>query len=494
MVNLKNLRIIKQKKVKTMKRRGYLIGAVAAGALLFSLNTNVQAATVPISDNATSYVRKGNQYRFYFKVPTRLTVATKAKYKILNTSNWECIPYKGKNKNTKVFYLRSGHYNLTTKSGKNVKIKTSATRITKIRNKLETFSHKTYPLETRFTSAIPIKIGQTVTGMTDMYHTEKLNTMNRYKFTLDKDQKVTMNMSVQPVYENSRSNIFNNNDIQIVQDTDYGYALNPWKTKGTLKNGKYSWNLEKGTYYLEKGSARGRFSFKLTSEDTNALPSTPKLTKVSSTEDGIKVDYTKADNATGYGIYGSSLRRYRSNDPLLDAASMIGHSNFTPDGNYPDVLTQTISKNRLINGETYDIAVRAVNDEEGRSFSPVSANQKFTYYIPLKGSHEKPKTPTLKVSYYNDHGSDEPYINIEWDVNPEADSYEIQYRLKGSSKWATFFSKTRSGDIVDDPTNDFGQDFKKGQVYEVRVRALHSNLISDWSEVKTARVDVTPNR
>lgn len=96
MVNLKNLRIIKQKKVKTMKRRGYLIGAVAAGALLFSLNTNVQAATVPISDNATSYVRKGNQYRFYFKAPTRLTVATKAKYKILNTSNWECIPYKGK--------------------------------------------------------------------------------------------------------------------------------------------------------------------------------------------------------------------------------------------------------------------------------------------------------------------------------------------------------------------------------------------------------------
>lgn len=66
-----------------------------------------------------------------------------------------------------------------------------------------------------------------------------------------------------------------------------------------------------------------------------------------------------------------------------------------------------------------------MNDEEGRSFSPVSANQKFTYYIPLKGSHEKPKTPTLKVSYYNDHGSDEPYINIEWDINPEADSYEI---------------------------------------------------------------------
>ena len=44
-----------------------------------------------------------------------------------------------------------------------------------------------------------------------------------------------MNMSVRPVYKNSRSNIFNTNNIQIVQDTDYGYALNPWKTKGTLK-------------------------------------------------------------------------------------------------------------------------------------------------------------------------------------------------------------------------------------------------------------------
>ena len=122
-----------------MKRRGYLIGAVAAGALLFSLNTNVQAATVPISDNATSYVRKGNQYRFYFKAPTRLTVTTKAKYKILNTSNWECIPYKGKNKNTKVFYLRSGHYNLTTKSGKNVKIKTGISETNYTRSRCQPY-------------------------------------------------------------------------------------------------------------------------------------------------------------------------------------------------------------------------------------------------------------------------------------------------------------------------------------------------------------------
>ena len=73
------------------------------------------------------------------------------------------------------------------------------------------------------------------------------------------------------------------------------------------------------------------------------------MTKVSSTEDGIKVDYTKADNATGYGIYGSSLRRYRSNDPLLDAASMIGHSNFTPDGNYPDILMKNARKSPYFN-------------------------------------------------------------------------------------------------------------------------------------------------
>lgn len=59
-----------------MKKKAYLIGALAAGAVLLSLNTNVQAATVPISGNSTSYVRKGNTYRFYFKAPTRLTVNT----------------------------------------------------------------------------------------------------------------------------------------------------------------------------------------------------------------------------------------------------------------------------------------------------------------------------------------------------------------------------------------------------------------------------------
>lgn len=470
-----------------MKKKGYLIGALAAGALLFTLNTDVQAATVPISNNGTSYIRKGNKYRFYFKAPMRLTVNTKAKYKIVNTSNWECIPYKGSNKNTKVFYLRAGHYNLTTKSGKNLKIKTSATRITKLRHKLETFSYKTYSDKAR--KPIPIKIGQTVNGMADMYRTEDLNTRNYYRFTINKDQKVTMNLSVLPVYKRSRTNISDDTQVWLIPDDHYGYSLNQWKIKGSLKDGTYSWNLEKGTYDINFGAARGRYQFKLSSDDTNALPGTSKLTNIASTEDGIKVDYTKADNATGYGIYCDSVTRSKEvwHNPYLDAIRFVTDK-------FPDALTQTISKSRLVNGNTYDIAVRARNDEEGHSYGPVSADQKFTYYVPLKGSHEVPRTPKLEVSYYDDHGSDEPAIELHWDINPEVDSYEIQYRPKGNSQWKSYFTKQDNWDEITEPSDDFGQDFKKGQIYEVRIRALRSNLMSNWTDIKTTRVTVTPNR
>lgn len=164
----------------------------------------------------------------------------------------------------------------------------------------------------------------------------------------------------------------------------------------------------------------------------------------------MKVDYTKADNATGYGIYCDSVTKSKEiwNDPFLDAIR------FATD-RFPDALTQTIKG--LVNGDTYDIAVRARNDEEGKSYGPVSADQKFTYYVPLKGSHEVPATPKLEVTYFDDHGGgDEPGIILHWNVNPEVDSYEIQYRLKGNSKWKSSFTKQENWEELEDPELDFG--------------------------------------
>lgn len=100
----------------------------------------------------------------------------------------------------------------------------------------------------------------------------------------------------------------------------------------------------------------------------------------------------------------------------------------------------------------------------------------------------------LEVSYYDDHGQDEPYISVNWNLNSNVDSYEIAYRLKGTQNWTTFLTKSKTSDEISDPTNDTGSDFKKGQVYEVRVRALNSNLKSNWSKIKTVTVTVTPNR
>lgn len=474
-----------------MKKKGYILGALMAGAIFCSLNAApVKAAIVSMPTHGSSYVRKGNTYKLYFKAPSKLTVNTKAKYTIVNTSNWKCIPYPNSKKNTKTFYLRAGHYALTTKSKKNTKIKNSYTRITKIRKSLETFSYKKQPGDIHHPNAV--KFGKKINGLSDMYRTAKLNAGNYYQFTLDKDQKVTLNLNVMPVYQNARTNIFNNNMVEVGLNDRYVYDPYRLGSKGKLTNKKYSWNLTKGTYALNLAIARGRYNFKLTTEDTAAIPAQGKITNISSTNDGIKVDYDKIPNATGYGIYAIPVysQTIRSNNPntlWIEGSRFINRK-------LPNELSQVVPKNEIINGQTYKIAIRGMNTQDNKTFGPVSEVKKFTYYAPLTGDKTTPKTPKLVVSYYDDGGSDEPAININWSIDLEADSHEVQYRLKGTKKWTTFFSKNKDWDSVDDPTLATGEDFKKGQVYEIRVRALRSNLKSPWSEIKTIKVTLTPHR
>lgn len=472
-----------------MKKKGYLFTAMMAGAVLLSLNAApTQAAKVSMPSQGTSYVRKGNTYRLYFKAPVKLTVTTTAKYTIRNTSDWKCIPYPSSKKHTKVFYLRAGHYDLTTTSKKNVKIKTSYKKISKIRKSLETFSYKKYP--GTFRNPTKVELNQNVKVLSDMYNTEKYNPGQYYEFTLDKDQKVTMDMTSMPVYENAHTNIFNSNVVNIYPATKYDYDPEQFSFKGKGTHKKYSWNLQKGTYRFTVNGARGRTNFKLTSEDTDAIPAASQITKVTTDNDALNIEYSAADKATGYGIYVVPKSSINNFDTSLLYTYAVMNSE------YPSTLSQSTRDHRaLINGETYKISVRTMNDTDGKTYGPLSEPMEYTYYVPLaKGDTTVPQTPTIQVSYYDDGGSDEPYIDIDWNLDKTADSYEVAYRLKGSEDWTTFFTHLNSGDEITSPERATGYDFKKGQVYEIRVRAWHSNLKSDWSAVKTTRVTVTPER
>lgn len=472
-----------------MKKKGYLFTVIMAGAVLLSLNAApTEAAKISIPSQGTSYVKKGNTYRFYFKAPVKLTVTTTAKYTIRNTSNWKCIPYPSSKKHTKVFYLRAGHYDLTTTSKKNVKIKTSYKKVSSIRKSLETFSYKKYP--GTFANPTKVKMNQTVKGLSDMYNTTKYNPGPYYEFTLDKDQKVTMDLTSMPIYQNARTNIFNTNVTNIYPASKYDYDLDQFSYKGKGTHKKFSWNLQKGTYFFYFDGARGRFNFKLTSQDTDAIPAASKITKVTTANDALNIDYSSANKATKYGVYVIGYSNINNFDKgFFNTFSVI-------DRDFSSELSQSTKDHMaLINGETYKISVRTMNDTDGKTYGPISDSVDYTYYKPLaNGDTTVPQTPKIQISYYDDGGGDEPRINVDWNIDKIADSYEVEYRLKGSKQWTTFFSRFDSGDEIDSPERATGSDFKKGQVYEVRVRALHSNLKSAWSEIKTTKVTITPDR
>ncbi|MBP2058156.1 hypothetical protein J2Z60_001333 [Lactobacillus colini] len=468
-----------------MKKK-YLLGALMVSAIFFSLNSaSANAAKISMPTKGTSYVRKGNTYNLHFKAPSKLTVTTKAKYTITNTSDWKCIPYKTSKNNTKVFYLRTGNYHLTV--NKNAQIKTNYTKISSIRKSLETFPYKKYPSSS--SKPTKIKLGQNVKGFYDMYHTKKYNSMGYYQFTINKDKKVTIDYSSMTVYQNAKTNIFNDNVIKISPVSNYYYEQVSPNIKGTVNHKKYSWNLTKGTYLLALYPARGRYQFKLTSSDAENIPAQSKITNIKATKDGIHVEYEKAANATGYGIY------YQESKSLLSDGVISSYPGSVLEEAYPNILNRTIPTNMLINGQTYTIAVGTLNEINGEKiFGPISKPITFTYYVPTDNNQSAVKVPKIAVSYYDDGGGDEPNIAIKWNSNPNVNSYEIAYRLKGSQNWTTYLTARKDGDEITDPEDATGSDFKKGQVYEVRVRAYTGNLKSDWSEIKSTTVTLTPYR
>lgn len=457
-----------------MQTKKILLSSLVAAGIAFSLNiNNTQAATIQTPIQGTSYVKKGNTYKLHLKVPGKVTINTKAKYTIINTSSWKCIPYSGSTKNSKVFYLRAGNYKLTSTNSKNTKIKTSFTKLTKLKKTLDD-----YPIEkNELTSTSPdkIKVGQKVKGFLDMFKTYKFSGFHYYKFTIDKPQKITVNLSTMPVYELSKTNIFSDTSISIKPDTDYSYNLDSWRVKGKVSNKKNVWYLAKGTYLMDVNNLRGRFNFKLTGTDTDQVPAQNEISNITTTEDGLKVDYTKSDNANKYVIY------YEGIDTPYSRSLITTKE---------DTLTQLIDKQSLVNGATYNLAVRPGNDKACGELSKI---EKYTYYAPLAKDAVTPEKPVLTTNYYDDNGNDEPYISLKWNKNDKVDSYEVAYRVKGSNDWHTYFTSQSNWDELDNSTNkNDALYFKKGKTYELKVRALTGNLKSDWSDVKTETVAVTP--
>lgn len=462
-------------------KKHYLIGVAAAIGVALALgvnNSSAQAATIQTPIKGTSYIQKGNTYKLHLKVPGRVTINTKAKYTLVNTSPWKCIPYAGNSKNSKVYYLRAGNYKLTTTS-RTAKVKTSFIKLTKIKHSLDDYaiSRNTNTYE----NPANIKLGQSVKGFLNLYKTYRSTNAHYYQFTLAKPQKVTLDLSAMPIYD-VRKQI---SDTYItLSDAQDDFNIPSVQAKGQLSHQKYSWYLPKGTYTINFYMLRGRYNFKLTGVDSDSFPTDTKITKVTAVPEGLKVEYSKSDNATGYNVYVKSKTK-----GYVSGTYGIFDNTAT--------LSTIIPKSYLTNGDDYSISVRGVNASDVKN--PIYGNRSeefdYKYYASTSESSTKLSAPQIAVSYYDDNGSDEPYIKIEWNENSEIDSYEVAYRVKGQSSWHTLTTNRKNGTELDNSTNQ-NDDlyFVKGKTYEVKVRALKGQAKSAWSAVKTATVTVDPAR
>lgn len=464
-------------------KKNILLGVVATAGVVLSLglsNTTAQAATIQTPITGTSYIQKGNTYKLHLKEPGRVIITTKAKYTLVNTSSWKCIPYPGSSKYSKVFYLRAGNYKLTTTS-KNAKIKTSYTKITKLKNSLDTFpitrNSNTYNKPDK------IKMGQKVKGFLDIYKTYESSGYHYYQFTLDKPQKVTLNISTMPIYDVKK--MISHTYVGF-ENTDDDFDAGGYTVKYQVKNKKHSWYLPKGTYTMGIRSLRGRYNFTLNSEDSDVFPTETRITNITSVPEGIKVEYTKSDNATGYTVYAHSKEQGYVSGTYGSYEATNGTSLIIP-------------KSSLVNGNTYSISLRGVKvtgkNYTDRIYGNRSDSVSFTYYAPTDTNETAPKALNIAVSYYDDNGSDEPYINIAWNENADVDSYEVAYRVKGQEDWHTFTTNEKNGTELTD-SNDKNDPlyFEKGKTYEIKVRALRGTLKGDWSDIKTTTVTVDPAR
>ncbi|QNQ82256.1 fibronectin type III domain-containing protein [Lactobacillus sp. PV037] len=449
-----------------MKKHTILFTAFAAGALFLTAPT-ANAATNTVSTHATSSLIKGKTYKLRLKVPGRLTVKGSNKYTIKNVNKWNAVAYPGKTKDTKVYYLRSGNYTITTTA--NAKIKTSFTKLTSLRKDLDTFPIMSKEEKPKVEK---IQSGQTIKGLLNMYHTYKFDTWHDYEITLDKPKKVTLDVNTMPVYHGHMSKL--GVDLEsLAKDFNAAYDFAPYDVSGGVRHRTFSWYVGAGSYNLSFSNLTGQYNFKLTEEDTDQIPGAVKITNIKSTDQGVQVDYTPTDHATKYGIYYNVDNNH--------SGYLYGNPAF-----FSNTTSGLIPNSSLVNGENLTTAVIGIN-EPYKAYGTKSAVKQFTYYRPLTSNDKTPVKPNINLDYYDDHGNDEPYISVKWNENKAVDSYEVAYRVKGTSEWKSFITGSKSKTEIDRE-----KDFKKGTQYEVRVRALTSSLKSDWSDIKTVTITNNP--
>lgn len=459
-----------------MKR--FMTMALASAAMLGLTSTTVQAGTynpkntTSFSINQRNYVAKGRVYKLRLPVAGRLI--TNGDVTLKNSMEWTCIPY-GKNKNT--YYLRKGTYYLT--SSKNANVKTTFTRLTKVRKSLETYVETQKNNDNSGQNARKIEVGQKIKAMGEMYNYDNID---YYRFTIDSPQMVTMKMTNNPIYQSGKGNIFSKMDVVMFNDNNPvgdGTILYPeqFKVNGN-KTASQSWYLAKGTYYFSV-STRGLYNFQLTAvPDTRTVPADTEIESLKDTKDGVVAMLRDALHAKTYELAwrekGSKRAAFSSSSNTTEVSTAPTTRNLEVNGHEIPVRMG----NKLVNGQTYEFAARGVSNPKYIRYGNPETNNYFgawtkivehTYYAPSDATPGAVNLTTAQAdnTYHN--------IHVAWNKIDSAQSYRVAYRQKGTSKWYY--------EVTDQASNAI-TGITRNRTYEVKLQALNGKQEGPWSAVK----------
>lgn len=215
-----------------------------------------------------------------------------------------------------------------------------------------------------------------------------------------------------------------------------------WKNRGTAKSTKSSWvdkKAQSGTKYKYTVRAVNGLCKSAYKASSALLYLAQPTVKISNTDTGIKVSWTKATGATGYRVYRS---QYDETTATWSSWKNMG----TAKSNKSSWVDKSV-----IDGITYKYTVRSVN---GKVLSSYTASNEVMFL----------KTPELISAEKTAEG-----IVVTFEENNNADSYRV-YRKTQYTNWVLL--STISDTVYTD------KDVIQGTEYIYTVRSVSGNSVS----------------
>ena len=215
-----------------------------------------------------------------------------------------------------------------------------------------------------------------------------------------------------------------------------------WKNRGTAKSTKSSWvdkKAQSGTKYKYTVRAVNGLCKSAYKASSTLLYLAQPTVKISNTDTGIKVSWTKATGATGYRVYRSQYDE-----------TTATWSNWKNMGTAKSNKSSWVDKS-VVDGITYKYTVRSVN---GKVLSSYTASNEVMFL----------KTPELISAEKTAEG-----IVVTFEENNNADSYRV-YRKTQYTNWVLL--STISDTVYTD------KDVIQGTEYIYTVRSVSGNSVS----------------